>query len=122
LTADSGPPYLAGGLSNAEIAGTLFSSQATVRTHFTRVLMKLDLRDRAQAVVLAYETGLVRPERHLCAVASRGGPGRASHPVTRPSPSRVAGLARMRARAGARRASGPALADPGRWMEDERLA
>jgi DNA-binding NarL/FixJ family response regulator len=49
------------GLSNSEIAGTLFISQATVKTHFTRVLMKLDLRDRAQAVVLAYETGLVRP-------------------------------------------------------------
>jgi DNA-binding NarL/FixJ family response regulator len=49
------------GLSNSEIAGKLFISQATVKTHFTRVLMKLDLRDRAQAVVLAYETGLVRP-------------------------------------------------------------
>ena len=49
------------GLSNSEIAGTLFISQATVKTHFTRVLMKLDLRDRAQAVVLAYETGIVRP-------------------------------------------------------------
>ena len=49
------------GLSNSEIAGTLFISQATVKTHFTRVLMKLDLRDRAQAVVLAYETGLVQP-------------------------------------------------------------
>ena len=49
------------GLSNSEIAGSLFISQATVKTHFTRVLMKLDLRDRAQAVVLAYETGLVRP-------------------------------------------------------------
>jgi DNA-binding NarL/FixJ family response regulator len=49
------------GLSNSEIAGTLFISQATVKTHFTRVLMKLDLRDRAQAVVLAYETGLVHP-------------------------------------------------------------
>ena len=48
------------GLSNSEIAGTLFISPATVKTHFTRVLMKLDLRDRAQAVVLAYETGLVR--------------------------------------------------------------
>ena len=49
------------GLSNDEIAGALFISQATVKTHFTRVLMKLDLRDRAQAVVLAYETGLVQP-------------------------------------------------------------
>ncbi len=48
------------GLSNDEIAQALFISQATVKTHFTRVLMKLDLRDRAQAVVLAYETGLVQ--------------------------------------------------------------
>ena len=49
------------GMSNGEIAGPLFISPATVKTHFTRVLMKLDLRDRAQAVVLAYETGLVHP-------------------------------------------------------------
>jgi DNA-binding NarL/FixJ family response regulator len=51
------------GLSNSEIAGTLFITPATVKTHFTRVLMKLDLRDRAQAVMVAYETGLVRPGR-----------------------------------------------------------
>jgi DNA-binding NarL/FixJ family response regulator len=49
------------GLSNSEIVATLFISQATVKTQFTRVRMKLDLRDRAQAVVLAYETGLVQP-------------------------------------------------------------
>jgi DNA-binding NarL/FixJ family response regulator len=49
------------GLTNSDIAGTLFISQATVKTHFTRVLMRLDLRDRAQGVVLAYETGLVQP-------------------------------------------------------------
>jgi DNA-binding NarL/FixJ family response regulator len=49
------------GLSNAELAETLTLSEATVKTHVARIFAKLDLRDRAQAVVLAYETGLVTP-------------------------------------------------------------
>lgn len=49
------------GLSNAELARTLVLSEATVKTHVARIFTKLDLHDRAQAVVLAYETGLVAP-------------------------------------------------------------
>ena len=59
---------VASGLSNDEIAGTLFLSPLTAKTHVSRILTKLGARDRAQLVVIAYETGLVSPG---------GGPSRA---------------------------------------------
>ncbi len=52
---------IAQGLTNSEIAAQLYLSGATVKTHVNRILSKLAVRDRVQAVVLAYETGLVRP-------------------------------------------------------------
>ena len=52
---------IAQGMSNTEISDTLYIAQETTKTHVKRILAKLGLRDRVQAVVLAYESGLIKP-------------------------------------------------------------
>jgi DNA-binding NarL/FixJ family response regulator len=70
---------VAHGLSNAEIADAMFVSQATVKSHIGRILSKLDLRDRVQITVFAYETGLIRPGSALGRAVRATGDGSQSH-------------------------------------------
>jgi DNA-binding NarL/FixJ family response regulator len=67
---------MAAGLSNAEIGRQLYLAEATVKTHVTHVLAKLGLRDRLQAAVYAYESGLIRPGQPLANGGLTESPGR----------------------------------------------
>ena len=88
------------GRSNSEIAAELFLSETTVKTHVTRIFTKLRLRDRAQAVVLAYETGLC----HASSIAQRApAPPARDQRRTPSAPPRPAGSLCVRQPAAARR-------------------
>ena len=89
---------VAGGLSNDEIAARLYLSPLTAKTHVSRIMTKLSARDRAQLVVLGYETGLVTPGHTLRSPAPPGSPP-APPP---PPPGSRSGRGSRRRRAGGR--------------------